>query len=186
MALVTLVKVKEYLEITGTDSDTLLQGFIDRLSAWVERYCDRIFLQATYTDEKHDGDGAKALLVNQYPIDSVTSLFDDTLRNFGTETKIAAADFVIYKDRGEIHLDGLTFQKGLQNVKVTYVAGFATIPIDLQQAVLELVADRFRNKESQGIRSQAIGAFRVEYDLSELPQEVRAVLDSYRKPKVAA
>lgn len=184
--LVTLQQAKDYLEITDATHDALLQEFIDRLSAWVESYCGRTFAQAAYADELHDGDGTSRLVVKQRPIVSVASLFDDIDRQFGAGTQIDAEDFVVYPERGEIRLDGLVFAQGLQNVKVTYTAGFSQIPLDLQQAVIELIADRFRNKEHQGIRSTGIGAFRVDYDEAEIPAEVKSVLHRYRDTRIAA
>ena len=101
------------------------------------------------------------------------------------QRQIAAADFVLYKNTGIIRLDGLVFSAGIQNVNVTYDAGYTDIPDDLQQAVVELVADRFRNKENQGVRSLAIGSYRVDYGDEELPSEIKGVLDGYRRTRVS-
>ena len=184
--LVPLDRIKTYLEIAAgeTGQDVLLQDLTKRLSAWVEQYCDRKFAKATYTEQR-DGDGTDILVVTHWPIISVASLYDDPDRLFGAATLIAPSDYVIYKDEGRIQLDGLTFARGLQNVKVTYDAGYAEIPPDLQQAVCELIADRFRNKEHQGLRSLSIGAYSVAFTEAELPEEVRSILDSYRRIRVA-
>jgi len=184
--LVRIERVKTYLDLANTDtaSDVLLQDLIARIGAWAERYCDRTFAKATYTEQR-DGDGTDTLLVRQWPFLSVASLYDDPLRVFGAATQIAAADFAIYANQGMIRLDGRVFSVGIQNVKVTYEAGYADIPEDLQQAVVELVADRFRNKENQGIRSLAIGSYRVDYGEEELPSEIRGVLDGYRRTRVS-
>lgn len=184
--LVTLERVKTYLEIANTETaqDVLLQDLIMRIGTWAERYCDRSFAKATYTEQR-DGDGTATLLVRQWPLLSVTSLYDDPIRVFGAATQIAAADFALYSNQGMIRLDGLVFSAGIQNVKITYEAGYADIPEDLQQALIELVADRFRNKENQGIRSLAIGSYRVDYGEEELPSEIKGVLDGYRRTRVS-
>ena len=184
MAWTTLAKVKEYLGITDTASDTLLTDLLARLQAAAETYLDRKIEQATYT-EQYDGDGTDRLVTLQWPIISVTTLHDDTDRAFGASTLIAAADYVLYKDRGVIRLDGLTFASGIQNVKVVYVAGYATVPTDLAQALIELVADRFRQKEHQGLESLSIGAYSVSFIGEDLPDEVKATLDGYRRTRVA-
>jgi len=184
--LVTLERVKTYLEIANTETaqDVLLQDLIARIGAWMERYCDRSFAKATYTEQR-DGDGTATLLVREWPLLSVTSLYDDPLRVFGAATQIAASDFALYPNQGLIRLDGRIFSVGIQNVKVTYEAGYAEIPQDLQQALIELIADRFRNKENQGIRSLAIGSYRVDYGEEELPGEIRGVLEGYRRTRVS-
>ena len=184
--LVKLERVKTYLDLANTDtaSDVLLQDLIARVGAWVERYCDRSFAKATYTEQR-DGDGTDTLIVRQWPLLSVASLYDDPLRVFGAATQIASSDFAVYPNQGLIRLDGLVFSVGIQNVKVTYEAGYVDIPQDLQQALIELITDRFRNKENQGIRSLAIGSYRVDYGDEELPGEIRGVLEGYRRTRVS-
>ena len=184
MAWTTLAKVKEYLGITDTASDTLLTDLLARLQEAAESYLDRKIESATYTEQK-DGDGTDKLVTHQWPIISVTSLHDDTDRNFTAAFLIAAADYVLYKDRGLIRLDGLTFASGIQNVKIVYVAGYATVPTDLVQALIELVADRFRQKENQGLESLSIGAYSVSFSGEDLPDEVKGIFDSYRRTRIA-
>lgn len=184
MAWTTLAKVKEYLQITDTASDTLLTDLLARLQAWAESYLDRKIESAAYT-EQQDGDGTSLLTLKQYPVTAVTSIHDDTLRVFGADRLIAAADYVTYGDRGQVKLDGLVFTIGLQNVKAIYTAGYATVPPELVQALCELVADRFRNKENQGVKSLTIGAYSVAYTDEEIPTEIKAVLDVYRRTRLA-
>jgi len=186
MAWTTLAKVKEYLGITGTADDTLLTDLLTRLQEAADSYLDRKIEQASYT-EQYDGDGTDRLLTRQWPIISVTSVYDDVDRVFGSDALIAAADYVVYKDRGIIQLDGLTFASGIQNVKVIYSAGYGTVPTDLVQALIELIAARFRQKEMQGLKSLSLGAYSISFDpgKDELSDEVRATFDSYRRTRVA-
>src|SRR3989338_4881509 len=111
--LVEIELVKTYLDIASTDTaqDVLLQDLIARIGAWVERYCDRSFAKASYTEQR-DGDGTDTLIVRQWPLLSVASLYDDPLRLFGAATQIASADFALYADHGIIRLDGLAFSVG--------------------------------------------------------------------------
>lgn len=184
--LVTIEEVKAYLGIADTDtaSDKLLQNLSVGVSAWVERYCDRQFKSDTYT-EQHDGCGLSEIQVDQYPIISVTSVHDDSERGFGADTLIATTDYVFYANTGTIRLDGGIFTKGIQNLKVIYDAGYAKIPTDLAHAVVSLIADRFRNKEHQGVQSMAIGSYKVTYTNEEIPGEIRSILDSYRRLAIA-
>lgn len=184
MAWTTLVKVKEYLGITDTASDTLLTDLLARLQVAAETYLDRKIEQATYT-EQYDGDETDRLITLQWPIISVTSVHDDQDRAFGAATLIATADYVLYKDRGIIRLDGLVFSSGIQNIKVVYTAGYATVPADLAQALIELIADRFRQKENQGLESLSIGAYSVSFTGEDLPDEVKATFDAYRRTRIA-
>lgn len=97
---------------------------------------------------------------------SITSIHDDPLRVYGASTLIDAAKYVIGDaDAGLILLDGLTFQQGLRNIKITYEGGFASIPADLEQAAIELVwAAREKGANNLiGVRSRSIADGNVQF-----------------------
>jgi|GEM_PF-1428286 len=139
--LSTLANVKEYLRITTADDDTLIQKILTRTSTWIQKYCNRVFIAADYT-EYYDGDGTKELLVNQYPINSIASMYDDYDRVFGSDTAITVADLVYYPE-GRIVYPYNSFMRGQKNIKITYNAGYATIPADLEQACIKMVASEY-------------------------------------------
>lgn len=142
--LTTLANVREYLGIDDaqTDDDTLLQNLITRESAAIEKECNRTFGDATYT-EYHDGDGTDTVMLKQYPVNSITSIHDDTDRDYDSDTLIDSDDYVYDSDSGIVQLDGFSFVPGRQNVKVVYNAGYTTIPTDLEQACIMRVAIRY-------------------------------------------
>ena len=70
-ALTTLAKVKTYLGIANTDSNTILTRIINSVTAGIENYCGRKFKARAYTMERQDGGGSNFLYVNNYPIISV-------------------------------------------------------------------------------------------------------------------
>jgi hypothetical protein len=70
-----------------------------------------------------------------------------------------------------------------QAVLLTY--GF--VPSDIEQAVIEIAAERFRYLERIGVKSKALNAQEtVSFDLKTMPYYVEGLLDSYRVPVVAA
>lgn len=139
--LSTLANVKEYLRITDTNDDTLLQKILTRTSEWIQKYCNRTFIATTYT-EYYDGDGSNELLLDQFPVNSITSCYDDTDREYGADTAITVTDLII-KDAGLIVYDDGFFNKGDHNIKITYNAGYTTIPADLELACIKLVASEY-------------------------------------------
>lgn len=139
--LTTLENLKEYLRIETTDDDTLLQKIITRTSDWIQKYCARNFIAQDYT-EQYNGDGTNTLLVKQYPVNSIASAYDDTSREFGADTAITVSELVI-DDGGIIIFDTNRFSAGYKNVKITYNAGYATIPQDLEEACLKLCASNY-------------------------------------------
>ena len=82
-----------------------------------------------------------------------------------------------------MRFDGVTLNKGVNNIKVVYNAGYATIPYDLEQAVLELVAQKYHaaDKMKQNIESMSAHGETVKYFMGVMLPETKAVLDRYRK-----
>jgi hypothetical protein len=87
--------------------------------------------------------------VKEYPITAISGIWDDTDRDYGSDTKIDSDD-IIYGERngvtpGIIVLDNDVFSIGVKNIKITYTAGYVTdgdnenIPDDLKQALYKLV-----------------------------------------------
>jgi hypothetical protein len=181
MALTTVPNCKAFRNIEGDNQehDAELERLIPAVQAFLEQQCGRTFEQATATEYYHGaGSGGLStvehsaprwrsqLLVARPPIVSVTSLYDDPLRVYGASTLLAASSYVVADaDAGLIILDGLTFQQGLRNIKITYVGGYATIPTDLEQAAIELVwACREKGANNLvGVRSRSVADGNVQY-----------------------
>ena len=170
MSLTTLSTVKEYLGLTGTGEDVLLNRLMDWATDFIHSHCGRIFPQGGY-DEYIDGDGTETLLSHQFPILSVNSLEVDGIVKGSTS-------FVLYSPLGLLKLKSGVFPRGKKNVRLQYTAGYATIPKDVEQACIELVALRYydRGRERLGVASKEGTAF-----ISQLPQEIRQVLDLYKR-----
>lgn len=182
MAAVTVASIKEYLGITVTTYDTLLGNLLTRMHSFVESYCERVIEKANYT-EQHDGtlENGGLLILNVFPVISLTSLYDDLEREFKDGTLIAAADYVIYKDEGTIQLDNeKQFKEGLQNIKAVYEAGYTTYPADLEQALIELVARKFQRRGSEGVKSEKLGRWSATYGEIPMTAGIMEVLDRYR------
>jgi uncharacterized phiE125 gp8 family phage protein len=179
--IANLTELKAHLGITDAAQDTFLENLTNRAYKILETYLGRVIKSATYT-EYMDGDGTGELILNQFPIISVTSIHDDLDRDFTSTFLIAATDYVIYKERGVIKLfrnEG-AFQKGLQNLKVIYVAGYATVPGDLVDALIQMVEFMYNRSRTGGMQSQSLGGKSETYDQSRIPAEVKRTLNSYR------
>lgn len=144
--LVSRNAMKTYLGISGTTYDDFLDREITMVSDTIELYCRRKFNQATwsqtfYRDETRP---MKALELFHFPLISVTSVeidgvvFDDDY-------------YRIHKPTARvIRTDGGLFMFDAEEIEVTYVAGYATIPTPLQQVVYDLVSERY-NKYRSGV-----------------------------------
>lgn len=181
MALTTVAHCKAFRGIASDDQshDDELTRLIPAVQAFLEQECARAFEQATVTEYYHGAgsgrydDGQQTmpswrnrLIVARPPLVSITSLYDDPLRVYGASTALAAGNYVIADaNAGLIVLDGLTFSRGLRNIKITYVGGYATIPADLEQAAIELVwACREKGVNNLiGVRSRSVADGNVQF-----------------------
>ena len=172
--LTTLANVKAYIPSLGTVTtfDALLGRLITAASAWIKSYLNRDILATTYV-ETLDGTGTTALMVGQYPITALTSLVVDG--------RDVTADAVF--SRRMIRLKAGKFYAGVGNVVVNYTAGYAAPPYDLEQACIELVAWRFRERERLGLASKSLqtGGEVESYQTADVPASVKTILNNWRK-----
>jgi hypothetical protein len=151
--LTTLAKVKLDGKISGTDADrdSVLESIIDGVSQDMQNWMDRPITQLTATDEKIDSIGDIRIQTMHYPIISVTTLTED-----GTAL-VEDTDFEMQEDdlkRGHIvRISGnyaIAWARGLRVVKITYVHGYATVPVGLEIAANALVLQRFNETVQSG------------------------------------
>ncbi|MBW1666718.1 MAG: phage head-tail connector protein [Deltaproteobacteria bacterium] len=184
-ALTSLDNVKEFLGISGNTDDALLENLIDRVTDLFESYCDRKFKAADYT-EYHDGKGSDKLFPDQFPINSVASIHDDTDWTWGSDTLIDSDDYRIV-DGAYIQCKSDTFTDDVQNVKVVYNAGYDSIPEDLEQAAIMQVAWLYKKGKGGGllgVSSKSLMDGSISFTNKDLLPEVRLVLERYRKRKL--
>lgn len=180
---ITVQEVKDFLGETNTDHDTLFQSLINRVEAMVE--ADKLqknIGSSTFT-AYFDGDGSNKVLLEEYPIISVTSVHDDTDRVFGADTLIDSDDIVVYPDEGMLVYDGGTFTIGNSNIKVVYQAGHDPVPDDLKHALILYVAAEFliAKTEINVIRPMGEGSGEVEDKPARLKKEADLIFKLYKK-----
>lgn len=182
MALTTTANVKSYLAITESTHDTILGTLVTQAEKMIFSYLGKNIESAVYT-EYYDGDGSDELHVDQYPIISVTSIHNDTERVFGSDTLIDSDNYVIYENEGIIRLfnDESSFTIGKRNIKIIYTAGYASVPSDITLAANKLVAHLFNRRGADGHTQETLGSYSTSYDKLGIPQDVKLMLDAYRR-----
>ena len=75
------------------------------------------------------------------------------------------------------------FSEGIQNVAVTYSAGYSATPPDIEMAVRQMVAVNYKRRQwiDQRTQMMAQGAGSIQFRDWEMPPEVRSVMDHYRR-----
>lgn len=139
MSLITLSTVKEFLRISHTKQDTILQIIIDASEQKIADYLGVLFssdVTATLI-EIVNSDGSQYLFPRHVPILSVTKIEDvldpDTPEELEEELWEVTINYIYREDLG-------LFDPGIQRYKITYKAGYsaATIPASVKLAVLHL------------------------------------------------
>lgn len=198
-ALVDLASVKEYLNIPDTDktNDNFLIRKINAMSTLAEQYMNRNLNVQSYT-ENLQGNNRQYLTLRNYPLVSVESVsfFNNVLdpSQYDVDTYCMKRG-MIYKETGWTANDFLIGiggdpVPGRKIIQVQYHAGYATIPADVQDAVIDLVALKF--KESSygdnrfGIESESVGGVKYTYTKKDLaiPASISSVLDRYVAKRV--
>jgi hypothetical protein len=152
MALATVDDLKKLLAVQHSDDDEMLSRIVDSASEFFESQCGRTILAADYTDIQ-DGHGGNAIAPVEYPVISVTSLTVNgevvpESTAYGVEGWFLRGDVV--RLRGSTY----RFCEGDGNIELVYRAGFETVPPDVVQAVLELGALMYREKDRVGQQSR--------------------------------
>lgn len=171
--LVTLEQVKSFLGEETALVDVELQTLLTAASRQIRRRIDPIE-STIYTDELLSGVGKQWLRLRHWPLVAAT---DENPRVVELEGSDITADCKFEDETGLLYcLYG--FPVGVQNLSVTYAAGYgATVPEDLQAACLMLV--KFYAKSDLLARSiffeggGGMGAERA------MPMQVREILESY-------
>lgn len=145
-AIVSLADVKFHLNKTDNTDDTELQYFIDAATPIVENIAGPVL--PTQRVEVYSG-GVSEIVLNWLPIISVDSVVETyanvnyTLTQINLGNGSGAFNYTVDTTTGKIvrrvyNMLG-RFPDGVNNVKVTYTTGRATIPANIRLATLMLI-----------------------------------------------
>jgi len=180
--LCTLAELKAWLPNQGNNDDATLQSLISNASLQVLQYIDRPHILASVLGslaESYDGNDSDRLLPRQFPILSVSSVSIDNVP-VPQSTGPVAAGFLW--DSRRILLRGYRFCRGVQNVQLSYTAGYSAVPLDLKQDAIEAFALTYRQRVRIGERSNSMnGQVTVSFDMGDVPPRSMAVFNQYRR-----
>ena len=108
--------------------------------AWFEDRFGVSFFPVLHTDELHDGDGTDTLDLDWPLVNSVSAV---SLRSGTTWTDLTAdqLDQIQYSKTGRLTWEGGCFPRAKNAVKVTYIAGHASVPSRIRDAALMITVD---------------------------------------------
>jgi hypothetical protein len=184
--LCTVAALKSWFNLPNTpsDKDALYQRVIGRFTAYALNECNRTaFLSQTYTEHFNGTWGYKICPKYAFPTSPITAVSLVTVDSgiIPPAASDTASGFVF--DDSTIYLRGYTFTKGIQNVGVSYTAGLASIPTELEHAALEACIYWLKRREYVGQDIVNLGNQTVTFDKADIPTSVRNVLDQYMRRK---
>lgn len=184
LTLTTRSAIKEWLGISSTTYDTLIDNIGDRAESRILSLCNRPdgFASGSKT-EYFDGENADRIVLTNTPVTAISTV--QALANGSVVDTLQSTEYTVDQNSGALGLDltytsrwlngrqlysndygtsdGLrllkpNFPHGWRNIKVVYTGGYATIPGDLAQACIEYAAFMFRARSiNPALASHTLG-----------------------------
>jgi hypothetical protein len=181
--LCALVDVTAWLQ-TGQNpfpsvDDALLTRLITAASQFIQTWLQRQIAVSDWI-EIRDGNGGQRLAFANFPVSAVLSLSIDGL-DIPTAPSDGGFGAGYVFSPTELALRGYVFSRRAQNVVVTYTAGYASVPPDIAQACIELVAQRYRERTRIGEVSKALmSGETVTFSQKDMSDDAKTLLTQYQ------
>lgn len=179
--LITKQEYKTYAGINSINHDAEIELLIPKVSELVKTYCRRSFVD--FVDEAKVevlNGGYDRLILKESPVTQVISV--EFSKDYGkTYTKLAK--FTDWVQSGDyiICTSHPVFDEHINGYRVSYFAGYETVPQDLKLAVLDLVTYYRKNDGAiHSTKAPGTNSVQIEYiSTTSLPAHIRRVLDMY-------
>jgi len=182
MTLCSRDDVKDYLNLTTAEDDDTIKSLTEYMSAVIDKYCDRT-IESTVTTEYHNGHGVRTLYPNQYPITSVSGIWQDTAYEWGSGTEIDSSKYLVVNSNN-ILLKSDRFYEYPMCIKIIYTAGYSTIPDDLKFVCITEVVRHLKRRDDPAVISRSSTDSSISYDIGDFLPTSKVVLDRYKKVRV--
>lgn len=190
--LITLAKYKEFEGIDSTTNDLKFQTIIPAVSQLVKTYCANSFVDffsANKTETFTLNWESHIVQLTESPITSIVSVKErGSYSSDYTTLTTTDHEYYLEPDTDSIIRTTSTgsfknWPKGVGSVEVVYKAGYATIPLDLMLAVVDLITYYFKKEHKQ---RRTLGGATLDnpgtssLDNGGLPDHIKRVLDMYK------
>lgn len=179
--LVTKAEFKTYTSINSTNQDTIIDFLIPKVSAFVQSYCRRSFIDwITTPKEEYFNGGIPFYVMQEQPVISVQDLFYSTDYGQTFTALVLHTDYVVDENL-LIPIGATEFPYILKGYRLVYTAGYTTIPNDLKLAVYDLISYYMKNDATtNAVKRTNTTTMQIEYITdTALPSHIKRVLDMY-------
>ena len=191
--LITLDEYKTSERIESTKDDSRLNTIITSVSALVKTYCGSTIIDHYSTNKVETLNidwGTHVVQLTESPVQTIVSVeerdsYKDAYKTLNTtdhEYYLDVNTDSILRTNGA---NGYTdWRLGPGSVRVTYKAGYATCPADLQLAVVDLVSyyhkDEHKARQTMQGSSTANNSTSSQANNVSFPDHIKRVLDLYK------
>ena len=192
--LITVNEYKDAEGLRGEKDDDRLAVIVPQVSDLVKKYCGISFLDYYSSDKVETftirDNHTSTIIVSESPLVSVTKV-EEREGYSDSYTELTTAKYEYYADteddaiiRTNENGNEISWKKGVGSVKITYRAGYASTPKDLQLALFDLVnyyiKDEHKERRSLGGAVQQNQGTSGIRSSSDFPDHIKRVLDLYR------
>lgn len=180
LMLVSWEDTQAFLKL-GDDQESLATFLIQAASLRAQQIARRSFTseQRTFIC---DGDRQRRIVLPVFPVQAVTNVWLDESRTWAEGDALGTAEFGVDLEAGIVKFYTRTAPKAMDSVRIDYEAGFAEVPQDVQQAVLEVVSFNIKRFEGQKIGERAVmgpDGMNLQMELT-IPLNAQRVFEGYR------
>lgn len=180
--LITLAEYKAYVGVTSPNQDIAIKLLIPKVSALTKNYCRRTFNDFVNDAKVEVFKGGSALVLSEFPILSVSSVELSTDYGSTYSSLVEFTDYAV-----DVTSDTIVpvtvpeFPSYINGYKVTYTAGYETVPEDLKIAVMDLLTYYLKNDMAvKSQRDAGSNTVQIEYiTRNTLPSHISRVFDLY-------
>jgi len=189
-SFVTLAEVKEWLNITKPDFDSILTTINDAMCQAVVNYVGHDFTDQIVTNEVIDASQSDQVIPQNSPIQSVQALYFHTRPDGSQGNLIDPIDYQVTPEGISLQNFHTPFRRS--RIRIDYTWGYSTLPADVKLLMLQAVEAEYRRRgqkslgvssrskkdESQSFTNDSSSAY---WDpLTGLPTELKVKLNFYK------
>ena len=175
--LTTLPRAKEWLAITASTNDALLSRLISAASDYIETYLSRDIARTSYQSYR-DGHGGRRLMFRNYPVVSLAVL---KIGGVSIPPSVNGSPGFVHTETSVTLVGGYAFESGASNVYLEYVAGYDPVPSEIEQACIDLVSLRYRERDRIGLTSKSLAGESITFNTREFSDAVGSTLVQYKR-----
>lgn len=150
--------IKALLGITGDNSqDARIELLITMATAQIEAITGYKMAQEEISDETYDGDASRMILMRWMPITGIDKI---EFKNGDAWDLVDPENYELKGRSGQIFFSG-SLPRGINNVRIKYTAGYATLNPSLDAALNEFICQMYTIRP--GVKSESVDGASVSY-----------------------